>query len=111
MKLYVGLRTVQKPRICHFDVSVDIFDSHHSSQGIIDQFIQRHFSGVRHDGFNGRFATLRLTDEQIHHKEQDQFALCTDYREKTTSLLVELIESSEKALNGIGGIGNTGTSH
>ena len=25
MKLYANLHTVQKPRICHFDVSVDIF--------------------------------------------------------------------------------------
>ena len=111
MKLYLSISTQQKLGICHFDVSVDIFDSHHSSQGVIDHLVEWHFSGIRHDGLNGCSATLRLTDEHIHHKKQDQLSLSTNHCEEATSLLVELIESSEESLNGIGGSGNAGASH
>ena len=92
MNLYLSLRTQQKLGICHFAVCVDIFDSHHSSQGVIDHLVEWHFSGIRHDGLNRSFATLRLTDEHIHHKKQDQLSLSTYHCEEATSLLVEPIE-------------------
>ena len=121
MNLYLSLSTQQKLRICHFDVSVDIFDSHHSSQRVIDELVEWHLSGIRHYRFDRRLATLWLTDEKIHHKKQDQLSLCTYHCEEAAPFLVELIECTEEALfvlwlsrrtgNGIGGSGNAGASH
>ena len=38
-------------------------------------------------------------DEHIHHKKQDQLSLSTYHCEEATSLLVELVESSEESLS------------
>jgi len=42
---------------------------HDEIQGVIDQLIERHFPGIRHDGLNRSFPTLRLPDEHIYQKE------------------------------------------
>ena len=92
MKLCLNLNALQKLRICHFDVSVDIFDSHHSSQRVVDHLVERHFCSIRHNGLDRRFAALRLTAKQIHHKKQDQLPFSANHCEETASLLVEPIE-------------------
>ena len=78
---------------------------------VIDHHVERHLSHIRHNGFNGSFATLRLLDKQIHEQKQDQLTFSADYWKETTPHLVEAIEFSEESLNGIGGSRNMNASH
>ncbi len=92
MKLYLSLSRLQKRRICHIDVSLDIFKPHHRCQWVIDHLVEWHFPGIGHYGLNGSFPTFRLLDKHIHEQKQDQLTFGADYREETTPHFVEAIE-------------------